>query len=195
MSVQACGWYGKLPALGDFASRRLAPDTVSRCDAWLSAGLAASQRALGTAWLDLYLTAPIWRFALCPGIAGEPAWLGVLMPSVDRVGRYFPLLLLSPCPARDSCSADGPDGCDTGKDTLDWLDRLADVAQDCLHPGASLDRFEAALMAVPRPGTAAALWTTAPPGHSVWWTERAHRHTWQGLPDGTAFAALLQGDR
>ncbi len=187
-----CGWYGKLPAVGDFALRRLPTPMVERCDAWLSNGLAASQQALGSDWLDLYLTAPIWRFAWWPGIAGAAAWMGVLMPSVDRVGRYFPLLLAAPCPAGTYAAADHPAPGNEG--TLDWLDRLADTAQDCLQPGATLDSFEAALAADPRPTMASPLWSAAPPGHSLWWTDRTHRHDWPGLPDGTAFAALLQGD-
>ena len=30
---------------------------------------------------------PIWRFVLLPGLIGSNGWAGVLMPSVDRVGR------------------------------------------------------------------------------------------------------------
>ncbi|MDZ7856474.1 type VI secretion system-associated protein TagF [Sphaerotilus sp.] len=188
-----CGWYGKLPAVGDFATRRLTPAMVARCDAWLSSGLAASQRELGDGWLDLYLTAPIWRFAWGPGLAGDEAWLGVLMPSVDRVGRYFPLLLAAPCPvewlAEDAL----------GDTAAEWLERLADTAQDCLRPGASLGSLEAALAADPRPVIDAA--TPQPlthradlTRHSLWWTHRDNRRRSPGLPDGSAFTALLHGD-
>jgi diacylglycerol kinase family enzyme len=48
---------------------------------------------IGDAWLDAYLTMPIWRFVLLPGLVGQSGWAGVLMPSVDRVGRHFPLAL------------------------------------------------------------------------------------------------------
>jgi type VI secretion system protein ImpM len=185
MAVVVCGWYGKLPALGDFATRRLPPAMVTRCDTWLSAGLAASRRELGGEWLDLYLTAPIWRFAWSAGLAGDETWVGVLMPSVDRVGRYFPLLLAAPCPAEEP--AEGVAGA-----AEDWLDRLADTAQDCLQPGASLDSLEAALAADPLPATAR--WPADPARHSLWWTHRATRHHCPGLPEGSAFTALLQGD-
>src|SRR5690606_39018525 len=85
------GFYGKLPSRGDFVSRRLPQPFVATWDAWLQQGIAASQAALGQRWLDVYLTSPIWRFALAPQVCGGAAYIGVLVPSVDRVGRYFPL--------------------------------------------------------------------------------------------------------
>ena len=42
------------------------------------------------------MSAPIWRFTLSAGLAGPDAMLGVLMPSMDRVGREFPLTLMTP---------------------------------------------------------------------------------------------------
>ncbi len=41
------------------------------------------------------MSAPIWRFTLAPGLAGRYPVFGVLMPSVDRVGRQFPLTLVA----------------------------------------------------------------------------------------------------
>ncbi len=87
------GFYGKLPALGDFVGRRLPRDFVTPWDDWLQLSVAASRNQLGDAWLDTYLTSPLWRFALSAGVCGETACAGVMMPSVDRVGRYFPLAL------------------------------------------------------------------------------------------------------
>jgi type VI secretion system protein ImpM len=50
--------------------------------------------SLGDGWNACYLSAPIWRFTLPAGQAGPKSVLGVLMPSVDRVGRQFPLTLV-----------------------------------------------------------------------------------------------------
>ncbi len=58
--------------------------------------IACSREQLGDAWLDVYLTSPIWRFALSPNLIGEQSWTGILMPSVDRVGRYFPFTIAAP---------------------------------------------------------------------------------------------------
>ncbi len=88
-AAESPGIFGKLPWLGDFVTRRLPHSFVEPWDDWLQRGMAATREALGDGWLDSFLTAPVWRFLLPAGSAG-PAMAGVLMPSVDRVGRYFP---------------------------------------------------------------------------------------------------------
>lgn len=92
------GFFGKLPGLGDFVSRRLPREFIDVWDRWLQASLRTSQERLGDDWLSLYLVSPIWRFAISSGICGDSAWAGVMMPSVDRVGRYYPLTLASTIP-------------------------------------------------------------------------------------------------
>ena len=87
------GFYGKVASRGDFIERNLPKDFQRSWDAWLSAGLQTSRQQLGEHWLDAYLTSPLWRFALAPGVCGSEAMTGVLMPSIDRVGRYFPLTI------------------------------------------------------------------------------------------------------
>ena len=92
----APGWFGKLPFLGDFASRRLPDSFIKPWDEWLQPGLAAARDAMGERWLDLYLTFPVWRFVIPAGLLGDANWIGVLLPSVDRVGRCFPLTICEP---------------------------------------------------------------------------------------------------
>lgn len=87
------GFYGKLPSEGDFITRRLPWEFTSTWDDWLQQGLQASREALGARWLECYLSAPIWRFQLAPGVCGPAGWRGLFFASVDRVGRYFPLTL------------------------------------------------------------------------------------------------------
>jgi type VI secretion system protein ImpM len=87
------GFYGKFPELGDFVNRRLPRGFLEPWDEWLQGAIAASREQLADGWLDYYLNAPVWCFALCGGICGELPWAGLVMPSVDRVGRYFPLTL------------------------------------------------------------------------------------------------------
>ena len=90
------GFFGKLPKHGDFLSRRLPRAFTDPWDRWLQNAIADSREQMAEDWLNIYLTSPIWRFALSPGLCGDNAWAGVLMPSVDRVGRYFPLTLAAP---------------------------------------------------------------------------------------------------
>ena len=87
------GWYGKIPAIGDFTSRRLPRYFIDLWDNWLQHSIVASRKQLKENWLDSYLTAPIWHFVLMPGVCENKIWTGILMPSVDNVGRYFPLTI------------------------------------------------------------------------------------------------------
>ena len=64
------GVYGKLPTHGDFLRRRTTDAFVAGWDAWLQAGMSASQAALGDRWLDVYLTSPAWRFVCAAGACG-----------------------------------------------------------------------------------------------------------------------------
>lgn len=132
------GWYGKLPELGDFASRRLPAAFIKRWDDWLQQNMSASRSALGEAWLEQYLSWPVWRFALMPGVIGPDAWAGVLMPSVDRVGRYFPLTVCAGLPASVALgtSIAAFDG---------WLARLEPCALAALDPKHGLNSLESGL--------------------------------------------------
>lgn len=93
------GLYGKLPSHGDFLRRRASDDFVSTWDAWLQDCMTASRSAMGDRWLEVYLTSPVWRFSGAAGACGAAPVIGVMAPSVDRVGRYFPLTLVAEPPA------------------------------------------------------------------------------------------------
>ena len=97
----AAGFYGKLPCKGDFLQRRVSQEFVDTWDAWLQQCLVASREQLQEHWLDAYLTGPVWRFVLADGVCGSGAYAGVMLPSVDRVGRYFPLTLVAQLNTRD----------------------------------------------------------------------------------------------
>jgi len=129
------GFFGKLPARGDFVCRRLQRDSTDPWDGWLQDAVAMSAQQLGDGWLDTYLTAPIWRFLLSPGICGELPMLGVMMPSVDRVGRYFPLTMAvtigeSAMPARTMLTA------------APWFAEVEKLALSALEDDADLDRLD-----------------------------------------------------
>lgn len=102
------GFYGKLISVGDFVRRGFPTEVYQIWDPWLQQGLLFSRAALGEDWLDAYLSAPIWRFALGSGLAGTSSWVGAMMPSVDRVGRYFPITVVTQSvPDTDLFSAAG----------------------------------------------------------------------------------------
>lgn len=140
----APGWgaFGKMPALGDFFRLGIAADFVAAWDPWLQAMLVAGRAGLNGGWEAAYMSAPLWRFALAPGVAGASAMTGVLMPSVDRVGRQFPLTL----------------ACPVAGDPLGLLalgagfwHPVEDLALNCLDDAMTREALEAGLTALPRP--------------------------------------------
>jgi type VI secretion system protein ImpM len=143
------GWYGKLPSLGDFASRRLGSEFIDPWDRWLGERLQGLRESSGEAWLQSYLHSPPWRFLLMPGVLPgarrSAAMAGVLMPSVDRVGRYFPLTLAARLPGAPVSMADVAA-------LLAWLQRLEDTGLDALQGDWSIDALEDALAGLAPPG-------------------------------------------
>lgn len=216
-AASAAGFFGKVTTHGDFVSRRMPPALLEAWDAWLQASLQASREQLGGRWLDVYLTSPIWRFVLAPGACDDCAWAGVLMPSVDRVGRHFPLTIMAGAPG--------------GAAVLDWLaggqawfEQAEALALSSLAEGFVLERFDAAVQALaPLPDLALgghlgeagwcmelttldALPAVAPQvaaaalrGHSIWWTDGSAEVApsvlmARGLPGPAGFAGMLAGN-
>lgn len=93
------GLYGKLPSHGDFVHRNLPAKFINTWDEWLRHFVSSSQELMGEQWLDVYLTSPIWRFVLSAGIIDENHWAGIVLPSVDQVGRYYPFSIVMPLTA------------------------------------------------------------------------------------------------
>jgi type VI secretion system protein ImpM len=149
VSSEVPGWHGKLPSLGDFASRRLDAGFVEAWDGWLAAALLHLREAAPDGWLEAYLASPSWRFLLQPGVlpgeAGAQGWAGVLMPSVDRVGRYFPFTIVQPLGGL-------PASTQQMQALWFWLGRLDELAADALHGDWSVDRLEDELARMSGPG-------------------------------------------
>lgn len=148
--VQLPGFYGKVPVLGDFVSRRLTPEFIRAWDQWLGGCLLKSREQLGDEWLNHYLTSPVWRFALSPGLCGKQGWLGVMIPSVDRVGRYFPLTLACPTGTEPVLAWSIIDG-------DEWMDTLENLVLSALGDEFLLDDFDRTLRTHPWPGPAEAI--------------------------------------
>ncbi len=203
--------FGKIPSVGDFFRLGAPQDFVADWDSWVQSAMLACQTSMGAAWDSFYMSAPIWRFALAPGLAGARGVAGVLMPSVDRVGRRFPLTLLCPF-----------DGAETAKihfanDT--FYDRLEDLALDALEDDMTRDRLAEGLAAMPplatvsarvsprigvgadvaslRAGMAAG-YLGASTRHPSLWTarlpDRSHFMLCEGLPNGSQLQGLFNLD-
>lgn len=123
--LASTGLYGKLPAHGDFIYRNLPTRFVNVWDEWLQQYVFSSQELLGDEWLNLFLVSPVWRFVLSEGVVDEYAWAGVMMPSVDRVGRYFPFSLIRQLP-----STTGP--CAFLSSNTEWFESMEEYALQAL---------------------------------------------------------------
>jgi type VI secretion system protein ImpM len=171
------GLFGKVPGRGDFVTRRLPRAFLDPWDAWLQQGVAASREALGEIWLERYLEAPLWHFALAPDLCGPEAWTGVLMPSVDAVGRYFPLTIASVLPL-DAAVALVP------LESAAWHAEARRLALALLDDTADLEAIDRDIGAL-----------TVPPGvrivPSAWDGDRIWNHGIGGTADlAPAYAAL-----
>ncbi|SCK61376.1 type VI secretion system protein ImpM [Variovorax sp. HW608] len=91
-SDAAPGWLGRLPGMADFSHRRLPQSFREPWGLWLRAGIARMQLR-HPHWPDHYLDAPRWCFVLGNDVVDAQSWVGVLVPSVDEMGRHFPFTL------------------------------------------------------------------------------------------------------
>jgi type VI secretion system ImpM family protein len=121
-STSAVGFYGKLPSRGDFLQRRVSTEFIDVWDPWLQECMHLSRQTLQANWLNAYLTSPVWRFVLAEGVCGSGAFAGVMVPSVDRVGRYFPLTLVAQLDVAD-CVLEI--ACGAGQQWFDAAEALA----------------------------------------------------------------------
>lgn len=139
---ELCGFFGKLPQQADFVSRYLPEDVTEYWRAWLQAGISVSPEQLLDDWLELYLTSPIWRFAISAGVCSDAVMIGVLMPSVDEVGRYFPLTIAHIGQHQPWAARLGGD---------DWYRLLERIALSALDPGVGYLQWVESLESLPQP--------------------------------------------
>ncbi len=164
----SCGLFGKLPAKRDFIAVNAPAGFLKVYETWLQGGLTASRLSLAGGWQEAFLNAPIWRFWLGQGLCGQ-AVAGAFMPSVDGVGRYFPLTvfaLAQPGGAIPHPELDPQDA---------WYAGIEDFLLEALDPGASFEAVSERLARLAVPNDA----LLAPPPQEM-----------VRLPDGTIVTAL-----
>lgn len=148
-----CALYGKLPAKRDFIAEAVPRGFLPVWEPWLQGAISASRLAMGSRWTEIYLRAPIWRFWLGRTYCGATV-TGAMMPSVDGIGRYFPLTLLA---MADEGQAFAPPTLDAQEP---WYEAAEDFLLGCLEEPLDFDAMVAALKALPPPAAVAA---PAPP--------------------------------
>jgi type VI secretion system protein ImpM len=170
------GFSGKIPARGDFVRSGLPRDFIDPWHDWQSVVISGSRKLMGETWLEAFLEAPVWRFVLSPGLCGARAAVGLMLPSVDKVGRYFPLSFVA-LPAVGPASPE---------DWAAWLDAVEDLGRLALDDDAPPERL------TPPVGPS----SIAHIDETVWWTDggprvEAKRLTMTSLPDAACFASML----
>ena len=184
----ACaGLFGKLPSRGDFVRESLPRDFTNAWDAWWLRGLADTQRRPRDEWCAAWLEAPVWRFVLPPGLCGSNGVLGIWLPSVDKVGRYYPLTI---------AAVSSDDWAPCAGTMMAFLAASEQAGRDALEHDLSpvdlLQRIQAAFAASEAPGPS----MDFEPARAAWWTEggprvAARRESGSSLPDGNRFAVLI----
>lgn len=136
------GFFGKLPATGDFVQRRLPAAFTEVWDRHFEQAVSASRARLGEAWSAAWSEGAVWRYVLPAGICGNQAWAGIAGPASDRVGRCFPMTLAAPL--------DGPAAIAEVLRNQAWF-----AAAERVHGegqgGLGVDAFDARVTALPDP--------------------------------------------
>lgn len=135
LNHQTLGYFGKLPSHGDFINRYLPNTFINPWDQWLQETMIACKESLPENWIATYMTMPVYRFALSPGICGETAWVGILMPSRDYSGRLFPFTMAVPLLPNEISTTQTPSSHDV------WLKKLQTIALTTLTPDFTQDRL------------------------------------------------------
>ena len=175
------GAYGKIPAIGDFLRIDPPPGFVRPWDDWLQRLMTTARAAFGAEYDAAYLGAPIWRFGLAADLAGPGPVMGVMMPSVDRVGRHFPLTLVAGMPR----ASDPVSNVNTHAPALAWME---ETALATLDDEASLAGLQSALAA---PGFHGDLERCLPATAVTGTFERPS--LWQASAGGISRYAVIEG--
>jgi type VI secretion system protein ImpM len=139
-AAAAPGFFGKLPARADFLTRGLAMSFTEPWHAWLVRGLLFAADDLADRFEPAYMAAPVWRWIIPSGTCGPVPAAGIMMPSVDAVGRRFPLTL-----AAVSASLGAPGALLAA---AAWFDALEETARDALASDPDIDVWAARVAAI-----------------------------------------------
>ncbi len=93
MSSVKTGVFGKIPKRGDFVSIGLPRSFTDAFVVWVRQGLEQAKQK--DEWQGIYFSSPIWQFSTAKNFWDTQSWTGLIMPSVDSVGRNFPLVIAS----------------------------------------------------------------------------------------------------
>ena len=87
--------FGKVPKMGDFLRVGKGGPAGEALEQWVEQGLAFAENKRGREWQGIYAQGATYAFVFRPPRAtnNREALVGVIKPSVDAVGRRFPLVV------------------------------------------------------------------------------------------------------
>lgn len=104
-NLQSLAWYGKLPSAADFVGRRMPHGIETNWDNWIRSGMDQLRHESGAHWQERFVRCPIWFFMYPTQVQGVLV-AGAIAPSIDRVGRYYPITVMAFSPAQTKGFAD-----------------------------------------------------------------------------------------
>ena len=124
------GFYGKIPATGDFVAWNLPRTFIDRWDRWMSMELRVRPD-------EGELDARTWRFVVTAGVFGPEPCAGIWRMSEDRVGRRYPFVIVRLGPLPDPTDA--------------WFDATAKLVRSAIEELRTVGWIGAQIAALPRP--------------------------------------------
>ncbi|WP_220093254.1 type VI secretion system-associated protein TagF [Swingsia samuiensis] len=169
------GYWGKLPAHGDFLRAGFPENVLMQFDRWVSNQLREAKERHGERFEEIWHGAPSWNFIIRAGMLDPKyAITGIWMPSIDAVGRCFPFVFAIMH--------------DPEEVMFRMLPPYESVLRQAIEHTQTIDTLEDHLSAV----------ESHPPSFTpkifdTWWQSGRDGATLNGaLPSGTAFDWLLE---
>lgn len=125
------GFYGKLPSNGDFLSRNLSHDITINIDEWFQISMTQLRHRLPD-WSYFFNASPSWFFMVPCNFFSSKAYTGYITPSIDRVGRCFPLIVLKEM---------NKDAIINAGDLENWYLSTEEIVRNCLLNNLSADEL------------------------------------------------------
>lgn len=136
--MKQLGYYGKTPHRGDFVRFNLPRTFVNTWDDWLQTAIAQAESTYQSDWPSVYDSAPIYRFVLSTGIAGNTAWAGCMSAQRDKVGRRFPFCFALSLP-------DQPAPVSVIYSMQRWFDQIEDLCRLTHQEDFDFDQLQVTL--------------------------------------------------
>ncbi len=211
MSDVSLGILGKHPGYGDFLRHGVRRSTAEGLSFWLDRALTDLKSKMDAEWPTYWDNAISLRFWIGPEVFGQTI-AGILRPSQDKVGRRYPLLLMT------EGAYVHPPVSDPDQTLYETFEAHLDAAQPGQGAAALLDGLTVELQPEPSEKIGASIWAHHPEGdlgsllgaalmadhqraslgRVHFWSPGGPNHaaTWlsgQGLPGAESFGWLLSG--